>query len=166
MKNILLVVCLWSCSAPLVVGTIPPNNTQNESGGIFPPYDQLILSTIKDYPLPKLPCDPVTFIKAIVKAESDYNPNSVYKEPAPLNNLSIGLMQLSLTDQKNWKLDCGWKTEEDLKNGASNISCGIKLLSKLCAKYPKEDILTCGGKYWSTLRPSRSGYKRFKSVCQ
>lgn len=161
MRQFLILVFLWSCTAPIVVPTPEPVTE------IYPPYDKLIIETAKANPLPKLPCDVVSFIKGIAYAESGYDPRQVYKEPASIGGMnSIGLLQLSLNDQKNYKLDCGWKTEDDLKNGASNIKCGIQIMSRLCAKHPGETILECGGRYWSVLRPTRSGYQRFLSVCK
>lgn len=37
-----------------------------------PDYEAIILATLKEYPVKKLPCDPITTFKGIVNAESGF----------------------------------------------------------------------------------------------
>lgn len=106
--------------------------------------------------LPKLPASRVAFIRALATAESGLDPAMVYKEPAPLNKNSVGLLQLSLSDVKNYKQQAlGIETEEDLKDPIKNLKLGLAILSQLHAFHSEENVYQSGGRYWSVLRWDR-----------
>jgi Transglycosylase SLT domain len=134
-------------------------------------YSFTVQETLKIAPIAKLPCkDGAAVFKSIAKAESGFKRETVYREPAPLNNNSIGLLQLSFTDQKNYGIYCKWANEEDLKHPIRNLYCGVRMLSILEKKNPTLNFYQYGGKYWSVLRAlefwpgkSQSGYERFKA---
>lgn len=137
--------------------------------GWVPEYDFVIRETLKISPITKMPCDGPTTFRAIAKAESSFKRETMYMEPAPLNKYSIGLLQLSLADQKNYRIDCLWKTEDDLKHPIRNLYCGVQMMSILERKNPTLNFYQYGGKYFSTLRrlqdwpgKKQSGYERFK----
>ena len=134
-------------------------------------YSFTVRETLKMAPIAKLPCsDGAAVFKAMAKAESNFKRETFFMEPAPLNIYSIGLLQLSLSDQKNYKIDCKWKSEEDLKHPIRNLYCGVRILSILEKKNPTLNFYQYAGKYFSTLRrlefwptKKQSGYQRFKA---
>ncbi len=95
-------------------------------------------------------------IDALAYSESRYNPDVIFHEPAPLNQDSVGLLQLSYenTFYKFCNLDRATKTLQDPIN---NLDCGVRIL----AHWVDRDgaISTPDNKgaarYWSTLRESR-----------
>ena len=91
----------------------------------------------------------VDFITALAYVESGYNPKLVFMEPAPLYYESIGLLQLSTVDFKNYKYPA-----IDLKNGYENLKFGIFILNKLAMLHGK--VIYDSGNYWSTLRPGKN----------
>lgn len=149
------------------------NSSANDwpKAGWVEEYSFTVRETLKRAPIEKLPChDGAAVFKAIAKAESSFKRETVYMEPAPLHKNSIGLLQLSLSDQKNYRIDCKWKTEDDLKHPIRNLYCGVLMLSILEKKYPTKNFYQYGGLYWSTLRRAQewptkkqSGYERFKA---
>lgn len=99
---------------------------------------------------------------AIAKQESNLDPNCVFQEPAPLNQKSIGLMQLSTTDVA---YGCQFPNEESVKDPELNLSCAVRILEKLVRRDGR--IGGEGGHrkkgaaaYWSTLRTPKAGAKR------
>jgi hypothetical protein len=68
----------------------------------------------------------ITLISAIAKYESDFNPSASFKEPPPLEEDSIGLMQLSLSDAKDFH--CGFKTEHEIEDPRRNLDCAVRIL--------------------------------------
>ncbi|ESQ88227.1 hypothetical protein ABAC460_16325 [Asticcacaulis sp. AC460] len=97
-----------------------------------------------------------TLAVAIAKYESNYNPHTIYHEPAPLNVDSVGLYQLSYEDGFTWcTLDRANKSLEDPVN---NIRCAVPKMAKLIAK---DKVVTAGStganamglaRYWSVVR--------------
>lgn len=113
-----------------------------------PDYEAIVLATLKEYPVKKLPCDPIVTFKGIVNAESGFKKSSRYLESFGV--YSIGLMQLSVSDEKRYF--CGFKTEADVINPIRNLYCGVKVFNTLENKYPNENFYEYGGRYFSTLR--------------
>ena len=124
-------------------------------------FDRVIALAAEDHPL-TTPRTVQQFFHAIAVAESDLNTNSVYHEPPPLGVDSIGLLQLSVHDEKYYH--CGISDAQSLKHQARNLYCGVAILSRLEKLHPGESPLVAGAHYWSTLRPSRNGYKRFTAA--
>lgn len=99
-------------------------------------------------------------VTAMCFAESDYNANHLYMEPAPLKYYSCGLMQLSHVDMKNHpdiKVDI---TGDLIFVPANNIAFGLFILNKQMKKYGA--ITMNKSFYWSVLNTSKSGYKKYK----
>jgi hypothetical protein len=96
----------------------------------------------------------------------------VFREPAPLNINSVGLLQLSLSDVKNYKAEhLGITSEEDLKDPIKNLQLGLLIMSKLHQKHPTLNVYQVGGKYWSALRwniywpgKRQDGFERFRKA--
>lgn len=98
-------------------------------------------------------------ISAVAKEESNFDPNCVFEEPAPLNQKSIGLMQLSTTDTA---YGCDFPDEDAVKDPNRNLSCAVRILDRLVNRdrriggdddHPKKG----GAAYWSTLRTAKPG---------
>lgn len=113
-------------------------------------YDEIALATLKEFPVKKLPCDPLVTLVGIAKAESGLKKNSTYMEPAPLNYSSDGLFQLSIQDE-SWA-KCGFKTKADVRHPLRNIYCAIKIMSSYEKKWPERNFYEAQGAYWSVLR--------------
>jgi hypothetical protein len=64
----------------------------------------------------------------------DHDPNNVYHEPAPLNRDSVGLLQLSYSDQKMYEVEHLDPALESLKDPFVNIRCGVTILAHWMAK--------------------------------
>jgi hypothetical protein len=98
-------------------------------------------------------------ISAVARKESDFDPNCVFREPPPLNQASIGLMQLSLTDNS---YGCNFPDEKTIKDPARNLACAVRILERLVGRDNR-----IGGDathrnkgaaaYWSTLRVPKPG---------
>lgn len=92
--------------------------------------------------------------------ESGWKPTTVFKEPAPLNNESVGLLQLSTSDAKNYASIPQCKplaVRANLMDPLINIDCGIRILAHWVGK---DLVITSlnnsgGSKYWSVLREKR-----------
>lgn len=136
-------------------------------------YSEVIAMLQKQTPI-ESPCQSVeTFLKAIINAESSFNNASRYMEPAPLSQLSIGLFQLSLTDNKNH--GCTFLSEKDIENPIKNIDCAFKIFVDLKKRLPTQNLWERGGAYWSVLRDAKwpkwknknqSGFIRFKKYAE
>lgn len=111
-------------------------------------YEEIILATLKEYPVKKLPCEPIVTFKGIVNAESGFKKSSRYLESFGV--YSIGLMQLSVSDEKRYP--CGFKTEVNVLNPIQNLYCSVIIMNTLEKKYPDISFYEAQGKYWSTLR--------------
>ncbi len=91
----------------------------------------------------------VRFFTALSYVESGYNSSCVFPEPQPLGYDSIGLLQLSEVDFKNYSYP-----KFPLKDGYQNIRFGIYILNELAKK--KGQVIFDKDHYWSTLRPGRN----------
>lgn len=98
-------------------------------------------------------------ISAIAREESNFDPNCEYQEPPPLNQKSLGLMQLSTTDTA---YGCDFPDEEAVKDPQKNLSCAVRIFARLVnrdgriggdADHRKEGA----ARYWSTLRVPAPG---------
>jgi len=101
----------------------------------------------------------VMFVSAIAKEESNFDPDCVFQEPFPLNQKSIGLMQLSLSDTS---YSCEFLTDNDIKDPRKNLQCAVRIISKLVATAGRIGGDTAhrtsgAAAYWSTLRVANSG---------
>lgn len=81
---------------------------------------------------------PVALIKAIIKAESSWNP--LAKNP---NDPSYGLMGIMPIVAQDFGIVKDWRNTTDAEVAAiydinNNIGCGTKLIGKLLKKYPQE----------------------------
>jgi hypothetical protein len=96
-------------------------------------------------------------IVAMAKYESSWNPDDVYHEPPPLNVDSVGLLQLSIQDGRNYHLTPPVSTENQLKNPDINLDWAVQILAHLLAR-DKVVASSANGKYrggaayWSVLR--------------
>lgn len=107
------------------------------------------------------PDQQVTFwaelIISMAKHESNWNPQTKYLEPAPLNIYSVGLLQLSYEDQPAYKLEPLDKEKKSLEDPLVNLRCGVKIMARLVSK---DGVVASGTKkqsrgaarYWSVLR--------------
>lgn len=98
-----------------------------------------------------------TLAVGIALYESGYDAGSVYQEPAPLNEASIGLFQLSYSDGFTWcKLT---ESDSSLKDPLNNIDCAVGEMAKLISR---DHVVAAGvsgsidsrqglGRYWSTM---------------
>ncbi|EGF89751.1 lytic transglycosylase, catalytic [Asticcacaulis biprosthecium C19] len=97
-----------------------------------------------------------TLAVAIARYESNYNPHTIYHEPAPLNVDSVGLFQLPYEDGFTW---CTLnRTAKSLEDPINNIRCAVPKMARLIAK---DKVVTAGStganaqglaRYWSTVR--------------
>lgn len=137
-------------------------------------YDKAIdLAMKKHLPCPPVPCGNfVNFIKALATAESGLDYEQVYKEPDSIGGMnSIGLLQLSVNDVKNYKSDLKIYSEDDLKDPIKNLSLGVEIICKLHHQMPSKTVYETSGRYFSVLRwdkywPTRKqdGFERFKKA--
>ncbi len=141
--------------------------------GWFAGYDSALDLSVPKELREELPCkDHRAFFKAMAIAESGLDRTQFYREPEAIGGMnSIGLLQLSLEDQKNYRIDCGWKVESDLTNPITNLRCGAIMLDLLRQKYSGKSIWEYGGKYWSVLRAKKfwpdsnqDGFTRFSNA--
>lgn len=97
-------------------------------------------------------------IVAMAKFESAWKPTTRFKEPAPLNVFSIGLLQLSYEDAANYPLEPLNREAKSLEDPLVNLRCAVVILAKLLAK---DGVVVGqsggshrgGAAYWSVLRP-------------
>ena len=94
---------------------------------------------------------------AVAKFESDWNPHNIFHEPPPLNNDSIGLFQLSYSDEVPYKLEHLDPGAKSLEDPLVNLRCGVKIFATLVAK--DKTVASSNGnehrgaaRYWSVLR--------------
>jgi hypothetical protein len=94
----------------------------------------------------------------IAKWESDWDPKCVFHEPPPLNDDSVGLLQLSYSDQSVYKFKPPIvQAAGSLVDPLTNIRCGVQILATLLAKDGVVSQTVGGaqagaGRYWSTMR--------------
>jgi hypothetical protein len=96
----------------------------------------------------------ITLISAIAKYESSFDADASFDEPPPLSERSIGLLQLSLSDSRDFH--CGFTTEAEIEDPRNNLDCGVRILAQLVLG----DQVIGGGRsddrlgaaaYWSVL---------------
>jgi hypothetical protein len=94
---------------------------------------------------------------AVAKFESSWNPHDIYHEPHPLNEDSVGLLQLSYQDQANYSLEPLNQGAKSLEDPLVNLRCGVKIFATLVGR-DRTVASSANGKYrgaaayWSTLR--------------
>ena len=94
---------------------------------------------------------------AVAKFESDWNPHDIFHEPPPLNNDSIGLFQLSYSDEVPYKLEHLDPGAKSLEDPLVNLRCGVKIFATLVAKdrtvaSSNSHEHRGAARYWSVLR--------------
>jgi hypothetical protein len=100
-------------------------------------------------------------IVAMAKYESAWKPTTRFKEPAPLNVFSIGLLQLSYEDAAHYPLEPLNPAAKSLEDPLVNLRCAVVILAQLLAK-DRVVVGQSGGShrggaaYWSVLRPGAS----------
>ena len=94
---------------------------------------------------------------AIAKFESGWDPHNIFEEPPPLNEQSIGLLQLSYSNEVPYKLEPLNPAAKSLEDPLVNLRCGVKILATLVAK--DKTVARSNGsehsgaaRYWSVLR--------------
>jgi hypothetical protein len=104
-------------------------------------------------------------IVGMVKYESSFNPNSIYREPPPLGIDSIGLLQLSYEDKANYPFCNLDRKTKNLQDPINNLDCGIKIMSTLLSRYGYISTPSNKGMaaYWSVVRESRPAFKKIIS---
>ena len=91
-------------------------------------FDALIFQVSKSYSVPP------ALIKAIIRAESNFNPTAKRYE-ANVDDYSYGLMQVRC-DTARWM---GWSGNcEDLLRPETNVGVGTKFLAFLARKFPND----------------------------
>ena len=91
------------------------------------------------------------------KFESAWDPHDIYHEPPPLNEDSVGLLQLSYADAASYHLEHLDSAKKSLEDPLVNLRCGVQIFATLAAK---DGLIasSAGGKYrgaaryWSVLR--------------
>jgi hypothetical protein len=99
-------------------------------------------------------------VSAVARCESNFDPECVYEEPEPLNQKSIGLLQLSLTDRR---YGCDFPDEESIKEAPRNLRGGVLIMDSLAGRAGRIGGDSAHRKsglaaYWSTLRVPRPGH--------
>jgi hypothetical protein len=97
--------------------------------------------------------------------ESEFKPETVYREPAPLNIDSIGLLQLSYEDKAGYPFCNLDRKKNNLKDPINNLDCGVKIFAHLINKWGYISTPSNKGAaaYWSTLREKRTGLSKIIS---
>lgn len=97
------------------------------------------------------------FVSVMAYFESGWKPQTVFKEPPPLNNESIGLLQLSVSDAKNYPFCAPVASRSAIMDPLKNLDCGVRILAKWIAKDSAITTTANGGgaRYWSVLREKR-----------
>jgi hypothetical protein len=101
-------------------------------------------------------------VVAIAKYESTWNAHAHFKEPPPLNVMSVGLLQIAYEDQKEYHFDPPLdRTTNSLEDAATNLRSGVTILAQLVS----HDGAIVGGsgdhsrgaaRYWAVLRSGKS----------
>lgn len=95
-------------------------------------------------------------ISAMTKFESDWNPKQSsidVGKPGDKNTYSVGLLQVSVTDQDTLGMRFGYSFE-DLKTPFKNLRLGVALLDKQIRMHGKIFIAKGEqGLYWAVLHP-------------
>lgn len=104
-----------------------------------------------------------------MKYECDYNPKSYCVDVGNKNDKntwSVGLLQLSVVDQKNYGFDLGYSFA-DLQDPFKNMILGVRIAEKLLLQDRKIAGKVDGSwkglsRYWGTLREGRTSYVGIK----
>lgn len=116
-------------------------------------------------------------IATMTKYESGYNPKSYSVDVGTKNNKdtwSVGLLQLSVVDQKSYKFNFGYQFA-DLQDPIKNLKLGISIMARQVGKYGKVLIAKGeSGLYWAVIHPGGKydqsqairDYTRRHSYCQ
>ncbi len=106
---------------------------------------------------------------AMVGPESDFQTTTALWEGGELQQFSIGLLQLSYTDRRNY--GCDFTNEADIADPARNLACGVRIMTRLVGQNSaigtrSEGRWLGGARYWSVLRTTsdaRAGIVRSTS---
>jgi hypothetical protein len=101
----------------------------------------------------------VLVIAAMAKYESNFNPNTRYKEGPPLNTYSEGLLQLSYGDEKRYSQLPIDPAKQNILDPAVNLTSGIIILAKQIKD--KKILFTTKSYYWSVLTKKQKEIKAF-----
>jgi hypothetical protein len=105
----------------------------------------------------------IMLISAIAERESDFDEDAFLDEPLPLSERSIGLLQLSLSDSRDF--GCAFKTELEIEGARENLRCGVQILRQLV----EQDGVIGGApnlayrgaaRYWAVLNAPTNGDAR------
>lgn len=97
----------------------------------------------------------LSFLRGVVKAESNWNTNAVYKEKfkdAATGDyaLSVGYFQISVGDKLNYKTPyCQSLTEQTIKDPETNTGCALEIIERLIK------VGRPLGAYWSVVRDGK-----------
>ena len=97
---------------------------------------------------------------AMAKYESNWNPHAHFREPPPLDVTSLGLLQLSYEDGKQYDLEPLDRDRRSLEDPLVNLRCGVAILAHLVAR---DGVVAAGSgdrsrgaaRYWAVLREGR-----------
>lgn len=90
----------------------------------------------------------VLIFASIAKFESNFDPNTVFNEPPPLNNQSVGLLQLSYGDEAHKGCPIS-KAKKNVADPKTNLTCGVAIMRNQIAK--RGTLFTSKHYYWSVL---------------
>lgn len=113
-------------------------------------YDDVIESAAKQFAI-----DP-NLIKAVIRVESNWDPNAVRQEPQ-INDVSYGLMQLLLGTAKSVSGNSNL-TVFQLSDPTLNIMLGTKYLRQLWDKYGNLEDTIASYNAGSPIRSALGGY--------
>lgn len=124
-----------------------------------PKYDKLSYNQRKQYW--------AFLLSAMVRFESNFDTNEKYKESFNDSHgrrvVSRGLLQISIESANSY--GCGFKTEQELHDPFSNLSCGIRILNRWLGRDGRiagkvSGSWKGGARYWSVLRSGdKTSYK-------
>ena len=93
------------------------------------------------------------FVIKIIEYESSYDPHSIYQEPYPLNEQSVGLLQLSYSNKESYHFEDISEENKSLEDPLVNIRCGMIILAYWLERDGVVALNDLGGaRYWSVLR--------------
>jgi len=171
------------CAAPIIVPAKTFDSWPNQE------WANEALATVRREGLDKLPVSDakefcpngmsernwVHLMASIVKFESNFKPNTTFKENFKSSAsgdyvISTGLFQISLSSTRNG-YKCVWSGQEDLKDPIKNIACSGKVLKKLVAQDGRiagnvGGKWKAGARYWSVLRVDSKTKAHVKKWCE
>ncbi len=133
------------------IGTNIIDVIPSDGSTFCPNYKNLSIQNRKDFW--------IYLISVMTKFESNFNPNSTYKENFKDRNgqyvISRGLLQISIESGNSY--DCQLKNAKELHNPLINLSCGIRILDRWLAHDGRiagkvNSKWQGGARYWSVLR--------------